>query len=33
MAAAKTLIAMTAQRSSAATDDSIHHLAMLVGQV
>src|ERR1035441_2524460 len=33
MAAAKTLIAMASESSRAATDDSVHDLAMLPGQV
>jgi hypothetical protein len=32
MSAAKTLIAMTSEGYSAATDDSVHDLAMLPGQ-
>ena len=33
MSAAQTLIAMTAERRRAATDDSVHHLAVLRGQM
>ncbi len=33
MSAAQTLIAMTTQSSRAATDDRVHHLAVLPGQV
>jgi hypothetical protein len=33
MSTAKALVAMTAQRSSATTDDGVHHLAVLQGQV
>jgi hypothetical protein len=33
MSTAKTLIAMTSEGRSAATDDSVHDLAMLPGQM
>jgi hypothetical protein len=33
MSAAKTLIAMTTQGCGAATDDRVHHLAMLQGEM